>query len=279
MKLLNLGCGSRFCSEPCWTNLDIYSVSDQVTSHNLIKGLPFPDETFDAVYHSHFLEHLTKEDGFQLSKECFRVLKSRVVVRVVVPDLEQICRIYLETLEKVEDGEREWQDRYDWITLEMYDQAIRTVPGGEMLKYLRQAEIPDKEFIISRVGNKAIQKIIEYPQYSLSEYILNWKLWKKSKIIKLPEKIRRFIITNLFLNEVERKALQIGLLRVGGEIHQWMYDQHSLALLLREIGFREICKFSAAESKIPEWNTYFLDIDSDGSHHAPSSLYMEGVKP
>jgi hypothetical protein len=53
-KLLNLGCGPRFCSDPCRTNVDFSSASDHVVAHDLLKPLPFPAETFDAV---HLLPH------------------------------------------------------------------------------------------------------------------------------------------------------------------------------------------------------------------------------
>ena len=42
--------------------------------HNLVYGLPFPDESIDYLYSSHSLEHFFKDDAVKLLKETFRVL-------------------------------------------------------------------------------------------------------------------------------------------------------------------------------------------------------------
>ena len=39
------------------------------------RGIPFPNDSFDAVYHSHFLEHLNKDDAPDFLLECYRVCK------------------------------------------------------------------------------------------------------------------------------------------------------------------------------------------------------------
>lgn len=280
-KLLNLGCGSRFCKDSSWTNIDFSSSSNKVISHNLLQGLPFPDGMFDAVYHSHLLEHFTKEDGGQFIKECFRVLKAEGVLRIAVPDLQEICRLYLDALEKIESGDFALSSKYEWIKLEMYDQSVRTVSGGKMVEYLCQTSLPDKEFIISRIGSVG-RDIIESVNTSKFEnkaigYAPTWKQWV-GKIKRLPKKIRDMLIL-MVLNENQRKALRIGLFRLSGELHQWMYDSYSLRVLLNNAGFRNILRCSATESSILHWSTYSLDTDPDGFEHAPSSLYMEGVKP
>lgn len=283
LKLLNLGCGSRFCSDPCWTNIDFNSSNNQVISYNLLHGIPFPDGTFDAVYHSHLLEHFTKDGGVQFITECLRVLKPEGLLRVVVPDLEQISRVYLDVLEKVETGDLGSRGKYDWIKLEMYDQAVRAVTGGEMAKYLRQPNLPDKEFIISRIGSVG-RSLIEWaglPTMNKRKKAVDLYGDLETlvgKIGRVSGKLRRLIIS-MVLNDHDREALTLGLFRLSGEVHQWMYDKYSLRVLLQETGFTEVRQCSAAESKIQHWNGYFLDIDPHGLEHAPSSLYMEGVKP
>ena len=60
-KYLNLGCGYHF--HKSWTNVDFIETGEGVIAHNLTKGVPFSDGTFDAVYHSHVLEHFSRKDG------------------------------------------------------------------------------------------------------------------------------------------------------------------------------------------------------------------------
>lgn len=59
------------------------------------KPLPFLDNSMCAIYASRLLEHLYLEDGQRLLKECFRVLYSGGVLRMVVPDLRAIVLEYM----------------------------------------------------------------------------------------------------------------------------------------------------------------------------------------
>ena len=63
---------------------------------DLRKQLPFPDERFVAIYSSHTFEHLFRDDALVLAKECYRVLKSGGVCRIVVPDLAAAVQRYIE---------------------------------------------------------------------------------------------------------------------------------------------------------------------------------------
>lgn len=59
------------------------------------KGLPFEDQSATCIYSSHTFEHFTWEESLAITKECFRVLKSEGVLRIVVPDLRLIVGEYL----------------------------------------------------------------------------------------------------------------------------------------------------------------------------------------
>ena len=275
-KFLNLGCGSRFCRDRCWTNIDFTSSCPEVMAHDLHQGIPFPNDLFDAVYHSHLLEHFTRKEGARLIQECLRVLKPEGVLRVAVPDLEGICRLYLGALEAVRSGNTASKDKYEWITLEMYDQAVRTRGGGEMVEYLRHSDALDKEFIISRIGSIG-REFLEPAEKKEKIFTQAWK--RRAGILRrLPEKAYDFLVS-MVLNQRQRRALRIGLFRMSGEVHEVMYDTYSLGLLLSDSGFTGVRPCSAKESLIPNWGTTFLDTDPDGFEHAPSSLYMEGMKP
>jgi len=275
-KLLNLGCGSRLCHDPSWTNIDFTPFCPGVMAHDLLQGIPFPNDMFDAVYHSHLLEHLTRKEGTQLVQECFRVLRPGGILRVAVPDLEGICRLYLDALEAVRTGNTASGGKYEWIKLELYDQAVRTKRGGEMAEYLRHSGSLDKEFIISRIGTVG-REILE--PIEKKEKILTHAWKRRAVLIRwLFGRVHELLISTM-LTQRQRRALNIGLFRISGEIHQVMYDNYSLRLLLCNLGFTEIGQCSATESRIPNWGEYFLDADPDGFEHAPASLYMEGIKP
>ena len=57
-----------------------------------------------------------------------------------------------------------------------------------------------------------------------------------------------------------------------------MYDSENLAALLRESGFREVDVVAYDRSRVPGWEVYGLDVDSEGRQYKPDSLYVEAAK-
>lgn len=276
MNLLNVGCGSVFHAE--WTNLDIVSNSPNVEAYDLRKGLPYSNTYFDACYSSHVLEHLTQDEAQHLLTECFRVLKPKGIIRLVVPDLEAIAKTYLNLLEEIEAGDEFIEANYDWIMLELYDQVVRSQTGGKMASYLSNSAIKNKEFVRSRLGAEA--EIYWHPkktnsQSSFLQRVLSkhpsW--WLKKLRIELAK-----LLVFLSAGVETRDALEEGLFRNSGEIHRWMYDRFSLGRLLKQAGFVEIRVCQADDSLIPDFNRYNLDV-VDGRVRKPDSLFMEAVKP
>jgi predicted SAM-dependent methyltransferase len=249
--LLNLGCGNKY--HPDWINVDFHSTGKGVIAHNLTEGLPFEDNSFDVVYHSHLLEHFPRRHTPVFLRECFRVIKDGGIIRVVIPDLEQIAKYYLSLLEKSLQGDKDARKQYEWIMLELFDQMVRNVSGGEMLEYWKQDPIPAESFVIERMGSEVLN-VITNIRNNKNKYIEN----PKEKSLSNPQKIGEF--------------------RLSGEIHQWMYDRYSLGVLLRQVGFKDVKVCLANESQIPNFNFYLLDIEPDGSARKPDSLFMEGMK-
>jgi SAM-dependent methyltransferase len=120
-RLLHLGCG--LLAPPEWVNVD-GSLNAWLAQHpvlrraartlrliprraldvpwprniriaNLTRGLPFADASFDAVYSSHTIEHLTRAEALSLLKEAWRVLRPGGICRTLAPDLEALIREYL----------------------------------------------------------------------------------------------------------------------------------------------------------------------------------------
>lgn len=281
MKSLNLGCGQRFHSE--WINVDFISKGKGVIAHDLIQGIPFSDNSFDVVYHSHVLEHLPKQKAHFFIKECYRVLSPEGILRIAIPDLEQISRNYLTALERSLSGSEEWITNYDWMLLEMYDQTVRNSSGGDMAAYLCQETLANEQFVIERCGVEAKELIALGKQTWQTKQLVKEvspfkKLFKPIyKFIHNPQYIRHILLKFLLWNDFE--AFQIGKFRQSGEIHQWMYDRYSLSKLLKECGFKQVTQRSANDSFIPNWVSYNLDTEPDGSIYKPDSLFMEAVKP
>lgn len=266
-KMLNLGCGDRY--REGWTNVDFISRDKHVLQYDLRKPLPFANNTFDVVYHSHILEHFTKEDAQKFINECFRVLKPGGIVRIAIPDLEIITKNYLKFLEAAQSGDKMSEANYDWTMLEMYDQSVRIKSGGEMATYLRQEDIPNKDFIAERMGTfTPIKKGGRQAQN-------DWK----TLLRKILTKNSLQTLKNLRNKLTGQEQKQLGKFRVSGEIHQWMYDHFSLGRLLKNTGFDKIVQRSATESYIPEWSQYSLDSEPNGKIYKPDSLFMEAIKP
>jgi len=63
--------------------------------YDVRRGLPFPDNSTDAIYCSHLLEHLNRKDALYFIKECYRVLSTGGIMRIIVPDLAQYIEQYM----------------------------------------------------------------------------------------------------------------------------------------------------------------------------------------
>jgi predicted SAM-dependent methyltransferase len=149
---LNVGCGNKFHKQ--WVNVDMTSYSKDVISANLLKGIPFPDNEFDVLYHSQVLEHFPKEKAQDFMKECYRVLRKGGIIRVVVPNLENIIDEYKKFLtENIENPNDVSAANYDWILLEMYDQTVRNHTGGQMAEYLKRPVLINENYVIDRLGH------------------------------------------------------------------------------------------------------------------------------
>ncbi len=114
---LNLGCGRHM--PPGWVNVDwalgarfaklplfrpvntrLHMFDQQwaegIQLHDLRKKFPWKDASIEAIYSSHLLEHLTREEGQRFLLECGRVLKTGGLVRIVVPDLRSFVMTYVD---------------------------------------------------------------------------------------------------------------------------------------------------------------------------------------
>ncbi|MGW8247532.1 MAG: class I SAM-dependent methyltransferase [Acidiferrobacterales bacterium] len=280
-KMLNIGCGNRY--HPSWVNVNYHSTGEGVIPVDIRRALPFENDSFDVVYHSHVLEHLPKDSASIFLRECHRVLRSGGILRVVVPDLRDIAKQYLLALEHAEQDVPGWSDNYEWISLELMDQMTRNQPGGEMARYLAREDLPNAEYVVARCGIEVKQLINNRINESNERLPRNAAASFKSmvkrlfRVLKNPGKFKEHFIKRILKDEY--RILEMGRFRNRGEVHQWMYDSYSLSNLISQCGFIKIVTRKANESYLSDWNSYNLDTEPDGEIYKPDSLYMEAIKP
>ncbi len=276
MKYVNLGCGSRFHKD--WINFDFYSNSPDVILCDLTQGIPLDDNSTDVVYHSHVLEHFTKEGGKYFISECFRILKPAGIIRIAVPDLEGITKSYLECLAEVRNHpDEKTKANYQWAVIELIDQLSRNQSGGEMIKMWKKENLVNTEFIQQRIGDEfvAFRNQLLQP----GEKVVSKTAENSSFTDKLKHKLILMLGGSNGKSESEKKQFQTGKFRTEGEVHLWMYDPYSLQNLLENIGFVQVQKTTADKSLINQWEKYnSLDIEN-GYTRKPDSLFMEAIKP
>ena len=74
----------------------VQAVRDHEIRYSSARRLSFPKRSLDGFYVSHILEHLSRMDCELLLKRCRDWLKRDGMLRVVLPDLKQMARSYVE---------------------------------------------------------------------------------------------------------------------------------------------------------------------------------------
>ena len=231
---LNVGCGSRFYRGEPWVNLDVAPVDASVMRWDVSAGFPMEADTFDVVYLSQVLEHFPEKDGSRLAAECYRVLKPGGILRVVVPDLEGICREYLRNLDEIRTKPPGHPDRLAWIKLELLDQCIRHESGGCMRTFFRDHDRDELDYVVGRIGTVGLQLA-----KACSPSAVDGKTRRpaRSRFGGWNWESLRMSLLNALLNQEEAEALHIGQFRMRGEVHLWMYESVTLEQLFKCTGF------------------------------------------
>lgn len=86
-----------------WINADIVPGAELIVF--LERRLPFRDGALDRIYLEHVLEHVEYADAIRFLKDARRVLAPGGVLRIAVPDLEELVRGYVHD---------DWR-RFDWV--------------------------------------------------------------------------------------------------------------------------------------------------------------------
>lgn len=153
--ILNLGCGTR--TSPYCVNIDwnahlrlrtsrigsalapvimgrgrlsqFRALDGMILVHDLRRGIPAADDSVAAVYHSHVLEHIDRELVPRFLAEIWRVLRPGGIHRIVVPDLEVLCRDYLSHLDECAAGTKP-SGAHDAYVAALLEQSVRKQAAG-----------------------------------------------------------------------------------------------------------------------------------------------------
>lgn len=123
------------------------ALEGEVRRHDLRQGIPFPDGSVDAVYHSHVLEHIDRAAVPGFLAEVRRVLRPEGVHRIVVPDLERDARAYLHSLETTlaenADAERHEESVHTLIEQMVRRQAYGSSTRGSIRRRMENTLLGD----------------------------------------------------------------------------------------------------------------------------------------
>ena len=210
-----------------------------------------------------------------------RVLKPNGVCRVVTEDLEQMCRVYLQKLEAAWCGDRQSADDYTWMLLEIYDQATREYPGGEMATYLSQSPLLNEAFIYARIGEpgKRMMSGLRSRSHGGENHAGSRAARRRTVREALVSRVRQLVLKTV-LGRDGLKALEVGRFRLSsGQVSYRMYDRHSLRQLFLAAGFADVAPRTSTESGYARWNAVNLDVSPGGQVSRPHALILEGTRP
>ena len=265
---VNLACGAAYVADDGWLNFDYAGSGADVQATDLLSRLPLADDSAALVYSSHFLEHIPRNQVPAFLSECFRILKPGGVLRLVVPDLENLCRTYLVHRD---GGEHE---QADFLVLELLDQFVRRESGGELGRYYQQL----------RSAPQRNAEAIAFVHHRTGEDLIAPPPRKRRLLREVPRKVaakieRFWTLAVLQLLPKAFREQNVSLAAVG-ERHHWLYDFHQLQRLLTAAGFVAIERCTAATSRVPHFPFHPLDLAGDGQpRKGAESLFIEAQKP
>jgi len=99
-KKLNFGCFTIMFYG--WTNVDIEDLGGwaRENGYEYVRAdarerLPFKDNEAGFIVSHHMIEHLTREEGINFLRECYRILEPGGVIRLSTPDLNGLAEDYV----------------------------------------------------------------------------------------------------------------------------------------------------------------------------------------
>lgn len=165
-----------------WTNCDILDLNAYANQNGFtfkqfdaIKGIPYLANSVDLIIASHFMEHITRQEGSQFLRECYRVMKPDGVIRLTVPDTKLLASEYLSNLnfrdkfnenEGVKNSEDIAEAYWNFITAG-HKTAYDEDSLGRKMKDVGFVDIQRLEFGKSRSEEIRVETKDMFPDHSL----------------------------------------------------------------------------------------------------------------
>jgi predicted SAM-dependent methyltransferase len=89
---LHLGCGKKNFGKD-WIHID-GSNYPHLDSHDIV-NLPYKSNSVDIIYASHVLEYFDRDEGLDILKKWYKILKRRGVLRIAVPNFTALSSIVM----------------------------------------------------------------------------------------------------------------------------------------------------------------------------------------
>jgi predicted SAM-dependent methyltransferase len=107
---IDIGCGTN--KRTGYAGVDAVVVDGVEYVMDVTKGkLPFEDNSIEAVFSSHFLEHLVLSDALAVMTDAHRVLEGNGTVEVIVPNFPRLLELFLSA---------EFDDKWTWWIATIY---------------------------------------------------------------------------------------------------------------------------------------------------------------
>jgi len=99
MKYLNAGCGTHYAQG--WVNTDVWESDTTKPDVRVTPGEPYPfeDNTFDAVFLGHVIEHIKWDEVPSFMRDMQRIAKPNAPFLLVGPDVHKTIKRWKEGLE------------------------------------------------------------------------------------------------------------------------------------------------------------------------------------
>ena len=108
IRKLQIGCGANIINGWLNTDISLYICRKGAIYMDASKKFPLPDNSIDYIYSEHIFEHLSYEQGFNMLKECHRVLKRNGVIRLATPNYQFLIDLYLNPAKEINKQYIEW---------------------------------------------------------------------------------------------------------------------------------------------------------------------------